>query len=147
MSQNLTNLISCNPRIWLKLSVICSKIEHFLRTCWVPCSLQLCSFPLSFSFLTIDPRSFSWLPSETNYLLDWLMLFYPGYSNMTVCPQGYYCLAGTGYDPEPCPHGTFKNTTGGENSSICSPCLGGKFIYYFKICYSHVVNHAWHCLS
>lgn len=41
-----------------------------------------------------------------------------------VCPVGYYCGAMTA-DPEPCPSGTFSNTTGISSLSDCQPCLDG----------------------
>lgn len=41
-----------------------------------------------------------------------------------VCLQGYYCPEGTGADLQPCPTGTFGNTTGLINETQCTPCTG-----------------------
>nr|XP_039248857.1 spore coat protein SP87-like [Styela clava] len=48
-----------------------------------------------------------------------------GVANLTACPEGFYCPAGTGYDLQPCPPGTFKNTTLGSDISACVDCPGG----------------------
>ena len=42
-----------------------------------------------------------------------------------ICRQGFYCPAGTGADLQPCPMGTFGNTTGLGNASQCTQCTGG----------------------
>lgn len=41
-----------------------------------------------------------------------------------VCPEGKYCITGTEH-PEPCPSGTFSNSTQLTNSSECIPCTKG----------------------
>ena len=43
-----------------------------------------------------------------------------------VCPAGSFCPAATG-NPEPCPVGTFSNTTQLTSSSECTDCSGGKY--------------------
>lgn len=47
-------------------------------------------------------------------------------ANEIPCPEGKYCKLGT-FDPERCPPGTFRNTTGGKNVTDCWPCTGGKY--------------------
>ncbi|CAH1789581.1 unnamed protein product, partial [Owenia fusiformis] len=49
--------------------------------------------------------------------------------NETVtCPAGFFCPPGTKRaDQWPCPLGTFGNDTGYNDSSNCSPCLGGMY--------------------
>ncbi|XP_030833488.1 proprotein convertase subtilisin/kexin type 5 isoform X2 [Strongylocentrotus purpuratus] len=41
-----------------------------------------------------------------------------------VCPEGYYCIQGTG-EPEPCPASTFNNATGIASLEECQDCLEG----------------------
>ena len=41
-----------------------------------------------------------------------------------ICTQGYYCPTGTGADLQPCPTGSFGNTTGLIQESECTPCTG-----------------------
>ena len=43
------------------------------------------------------------------------------------CPQGYHCPNKTGLDWQPCPRGTFSNTSGLANEEECTPCLGGYY--------------------
>nr|XP_054760934.1 uncharacterized protein LOC129267226 [Lytechinus pictus] len=43
------------------------------------------------------------------------------------CPHGFYCPAGTGYDWQPCPTGTFSNMAGLANETQCTLCSPGKF--------------------
>ncbi|XP_022100039.1 zonadhesin-like [Acanthaster planci] len=40
------------------------------------------------------------------------------------CIQGYFCVSGSTF-PQPCPAGTYGNTTGLRRSEDCSPCPGG----------------------
>ena len=40
------------------------------------------------------------------------------------CIQGYYCPEGTGADLQPCPLGTFGNTTGLSEVGHCTQCTG-----------------------
>ena len=40
-----------------------------------------------------------------------------------VCPAGYYCLANN--DKKPCPPGTYRSSTGGQDSTACSSCPAG----------------------
>ena len=40
------------------------------------------------------------------------------------CLKGYYCPEGTGADLQPCPTGTFGNTTGLGNEGECTNCTG-----------------------
>ena len=51
-----------------------------------------------------------------------------------ICTQGYYCPTGTGADLQPCPTGSFGNTTGLIQESECTPCTG-KIIYLNDIVY------------
>ena len=44
-----------------------------------------------------------------------------------ICRQGYYCPEGTGADLQPCPLGTFGNTTGLGQVDECTPCTGGYY--------------------
>ena len=48
---------------------------------------------------------------------------------MIVClfVTGYYCPAGTGYDWQPCPTGTFSNMAGLANETQCTLCSPGKY--------------------
>ena len=48
------------------------------------------------------------------------------YGTSGICPAGSFCLAATVY-PDPCPQGTFSNTTGLTMSSQCTPCSFGKY--------------------
>eukprot|EP00057_Strongylocentrotus_purpuratus_P012752 XP_011667226.1 PREDICTED: neurogenic locus notch homolog protein 3 [Strongylocentrotus purpuratus] len=43
------------------------------------------------------------------------------------CPHCFYCPAGTGYDWQPCPTGSFSNMAGLANESQCTLCSPGKF--------------------
>ncbi|RUS80923.1 hypothetical protein EGW08_011304, partial [Elysia chlorotica] len=43
------------------------------------------------------------------------------------CLQGYYCPEGTGADLQPCPLGTFGNTTGLSEVGHCTQCTGGYY--------------------
>lgn len=55
-----------------------------------------------------------------------------------VCRQGYYCPEGTGADLQPCPTGTFGNTTGLNNETQCTPCTG---IYSGIECRNSLIFH------
>ena len=41
-----------------------------------------------------------------------------------ICLQGYFCVSGSTF-PQPCPAGTYGNSTGLRRSEDCSPCPGG----------------------
>ncbi|XP_071958738.1 uncharacterized protein [Antedon mediterranea] len=43
------------------------------------------------------------------------------------CPAGFYCPAGTGYDWQPCPTGTFSTNDGLSNETQCTQCSAGKY--------------------
>ena len=43
------------------------------------------------------------------------------------CPEGFFCPNGTGHNWQPCPAGTFSNTTGLALADHCIPCLPGAF--------------------
>ena len=40
------------------------------------------------------------------------------------CPPGYFCVSGS-ITPQPCPLGTYSNSTGLRRSTDCTPCPGG----------------------
>ena len=42
------------------------------------------------------------------------------------CPHGFFCVEGSTY-PEPCPLGTYGNSTEVRQSSDCTPCPGGYY--------------------
>ena len=42
------------------------------------------------------------------------------------CPEGYFCVSGSTY-PQPCPLGTYSNSTGLRRSTDCTPCPGGQY--------------------
>ena len=44
-----------------------------------------------------------------------------------MCPRGYYCPRGTGYDWKPCPVGTYSNEVGLSDEHECKACDGGKY--------------------
>ena len=44
-----------------------------------------------------------------------------------LCPEGYYCPNGTGFDWTPCPIGTYSNDTGLYQESQCTACEGGYY--------------------
>lgn len=48
-------------------------------------------------------------------------------NNPTICPQGWYCPAGTGYVWQACPPGTYGGSTGLVKLSDCTDCDGGKY--------------------
>ena len=50
----------------------------------------------------------------------------PGLSVPNVCPQGYYCVTGS-QEPQPCPLGTYSNSTSLKKSSQCLLCPGGRY--------------------
>ena len=47
-----------------------------------------------------------------------------GLADPIECPAGYFCVAGSLWY-EPCPLGTYSNTTGLRRSTDCVPCPGG----------------------
>ena len=51
---------------------------------------------------------------------------YPGLGVPTPCPVGFYCVTGSQY-PQPCPRGTYGNSTGLRRSQECLPCPGGHY--------------------
>ncbi|XP_042627629.1 uncharacterized protein LOC122147787 [Cyprinus carpio] len=44
-----------------------------------------------------------------------------------LCPDGFYCLEGTGYDRRPCPAGTYSPDSGLSVLSECRECDGGHY--------------------
>ena len=48
------------------------------------------------------------------------------------CKQGYYCPEGTGADLQPCPTGTFGNTTGLGKVTQCTECTGKIVLGFFS---------------
>ena len=46
---------------------------------------------------------------------------------MTLCPAGFYCQNGTGYNWQPCPRGTYSNQLGLREAIECTPCDAGKY--------------------
>ena len=48
------------------------------------------------------------------------------YSDLTICPIGYYCLPGTGSSTQyPCPTGTYGAATGYKVDTDCKNCTAG----------------------
>lgn len=45
----------------------------------------------------------------------------------TLCPTGYFCPNGTGYDWQGCPAGTYSSVLGLKSASECTPCTGGQY--------------------
>ncbi|XP_072165903.1 cysteine repeat modular protein A-like [Diadema setosum] len=43
-----------------------------------------------------------------------------------LCPEGYYCIEGSA-TPEPCPSGTFSNTSGNVELNDCRACTPGRY--------------------
>ncbi|CAK8677709.1 unnamed protein product [Clavelina lepadiformis] len=43
------------------------------------------------------------------------------------CPQGYYCPNGTGIDIQPCPRGTYGDTTNLQSEDQCKQCDAGYY--------------------
>ncbi len=50
---------------------------------------------------------------------------------MAMCPQGYYCPAGTGFNWQECPPGTYNNDTGLGAMSECKACPGGWYCDHY----------------
>ena len=48
------------------------------------------------------------------------------------CTAGHYCLLGSA-NPEPCPNGTFSNTTGNYELANCLPCSPGKTWHFIGL--------------
>ena len=46
---------------------------------------------------------------------------------MWSCPQGYFCPNGTGANHQPCPTGSYGNTTGLRAAIECTPCDPGHY--------------------
>ena len=44
---------------------------------------------------------------------------------MDLCPEGYFCPAGTAFDWQQCPPGTYSNVTGLTSEGECIQCPGG----------------------
>ncbi len=49
-----------------------------------------------------------------------------GLAEPVSCPEGYFCVSGSTY-PQPCPLGTYSNSTELRRSTDCAPCPGGKY--------------------
>ena len=49
-----------------------------------------------------------------------------GLADPIDCPQGYFCVSGSTF-PQPCPLGTYGNSTNLRRSSDCTPCPGGYY--------------------
>ena len=61
------------------------------------------------------------------------------------CPKGYYCPLGT-QEPEKCPAGTFRNTTGAASIEACYPCEPGSFCEYDGLVEpSGLCAEGWYC--
>ena len=50
---------------------------------------------------------------------------------VSLCPEGYFCPEGTGFDWEQCPIGTYNNDTGLTNASECKSCPGGWYCDHY----------------
>jgi len=48
-------------------------------------------------------------------------------SALHECPEGYYCVNGTGHNPQPCPSGSYSNVTGLSDISHCTVCDPGMY--------------------
>ena len=46
---------------------------------------------------------------------------------ITLCPEGYYCPNGTGYDWQSCPAGTYSSVRGLATALECTPCDAGYY--------------------
>ncbi|RUS80927.1 hypothetical protein EGW08_011308, partial [Elysia chlorotica] len=49
-----------------------------------------------------------------------------GLADPIDCPAGYFCVSGS-VTPQPCPLGTYSNSTGLRRSTDCTPCPGGQY--------------------
>lgn len=49
-----------------------------------------------------------------------------GLAQPIACPPGYFCVSGSTF-PQPCPLGTYSNSTGLRRSTDCTPCPGGYY--------------------
>ena len=47
------------------------------------------------------------------------------------CPEGYYCPAGTDFNWQQCPPGTYNNDTGLQAESDCKSCPGGYYCDHY----------------
>ena len=65
-----------------------------------------------------------------------------------LCWAGYYCVEGRG-TAEPCPSGTFSNSTGNTNVTNCKPCTPGtlKFIIACNFRFGHSARVGVRCSS
>ena len=48
-------------------------------------------------------------------------------SVITLCPEGFYCPNGTGYDWQSCPAGTYSDVRGLAAALECTPCDAGYY--------------------
>ena len=48
-------------------------------------------------------------------------------NNTAPCIAGHYCVGSVGYNPTPCPPGSYSNTTGLSLERQCQPCSSGMF--------------------
>ena len=87
----------------------------------LPCQAGLFTNSSMQAECAVCPERFHCLPANlsSNLALPGLLL----------CPQGYYCPSGTGGYLEPCPHGTFSNSTGLAMEDECTPCIGGSYCH------------------
>ena len=54
--------------------------------------------------------------------------------SLFVCTTGHYCEVGSA-NPEPCPNGTYSNTTGNVELANCHSCTPGKYkTEFFGLC-------------
>ncbi|EDO40915.1 predicted protein, partial [Nematostella vectensis] len=54
-------------------------------------------------------------------------------STKTLCPEGWFCPNGTGWNWQACPSGTYSNQKGLAREQDCTPCDGGKVCRYSNL--------------
>lgn len=61
--------------------------------------------------------------------------------------KGYFCVSGSTF-PQPCPAGTYGNSTGLRRSEDCSPCPGGKYCEGFANTeYTDLCDPGFYCIE
>ena len=106
--------ISCSPGF---LSAVTGQTS--INTC-VACPRSICKQFLNCSLRFLIP--FVFLSTRGFYCL------FPGTTQGTACPVGFYCPEGTSdYSVYPCPAGTFNDNNGLYLASQCSACPGGHY--------------------